>query len=89
MLEAMACGTPVVAAAHGGPLEVIRDGENGLLFPPNDPAALAVAIIQMAQEPEWRDRISRAARDEIVRNYDADRYTERIIELYQEILTHR
>ena len=89
MLEAMACGTPVVAAAHGGPLEVIRDGENGLLFPPNDPAALAVAIIQMAQEPEWRERISRAARDEIVRNYDADRYTERIIELYQEILTHR
>ncbi len=89
MLEAMACGTPVVAAAHGGPLEVIRDGENGLLFPPNDPAALAVAVIQMAQEPEWREKIIRSARAEVVKSYDADRYTEKIVELYHEVLKHR
>lgn len=47
-VEALACGTPVVAAAVGGLTEVVRDGENGLLIPAEDPAALASALGRLA-----------------------------------------
>ena len=42
ILEGMALKKPVIATAHGGPLEIIRSGESGVLVPPGDPAALAV-----------------------------------------------
>ncbi len=43
-VEALACGAPVVALARGGVLDVIRDGENGVLYEPEDPAGLAGAV---------------------------------------------
>ena len=43
-VEALACGTPVVASKVGGLREVVRDGENGLLIPADDPGALAEAL---------------------------------------------
>jgi glycosyltransferase involved in cell wall biosynthesis len=52
-VEALACGIPVVASAVGGLLEVVRDGENGLLVPPGDPAAVAAALDRLA-DPELR-----------------------------------
>jgi D-inositol-3-phosphate glycosyltransferase len=47
-VEALACGTPVVASSVGGLREVVRDGENGLLIPPEDPGALAAALGRLA-----------------------------------------
>lgn len=44
LLEAMAIGTPLVAAADGGPLEIVEEGRSGLFFPPGDEAALAAAV---------------------------------------------
>jgi D-inositol-3-phosphate glycosyltransferase len=49
-VEALACGTPVVAANVGGLREVVRDGENGLLIPPDDAVALAEALSRMLDE---------------------------------------
>jgi glycogen(starch) synthase len=60
-LEALAVGCPVIATAVGGVPEVVRDGENGLLVPPRDPAALAAAIARFFGDPELRARLSEAA----------------------------
>ncbi len=43
-VEALACGAPVVALARGGVLDVVRDGDNGALYEPDDPAGLAGAV---------------------------------------------
>jgi len=54
MLEAMACGKPVVATRQGGPLDVVVDGVTGLLVPPNDPPAMAAAIESLLSSEERR-----------------------------------
>lgn len=59
--EALACGTPVVASADGGLREVVRDGVDGLLVAPNDPADLAAALERVAQDDVLRARLASAA----------------------------
>jgi glycosyltransferase involved in cell wall biosynthesis len=61
VVEALAVGCPVIATAVGGVPEVVRDGENGLLVPPHDSAALAAAIARFFGDPELRARLSEAA----------------------------
>jgi glycosyltransferase involved in cell wall biosynthesis len=58
-VEALACGTPVIASNVGGLREVVRDAENGLLIPPNDPAALTVALVRLV-DPSLRERLGAA-----------------------------
>ena len=52
-IEAMACGVPVVSTRSGGPELIIDDGENGLLVPVRDPAALADGIRRVAEDPAF------------------------------------
>lgn len=61
VVEALAVGCPVIATAVGGVPEVVRDGENGLLVPPNDVAALAAAIRRFFESDELRRRLAAAA----------------------------
>jgi glycosyltransferase involved in cell wall biosynthesis len=61
VLEALAVGSPVIATAVGGVPEVVRDGDNGLLVPPNDAAALASAIRRVLNDDELRRRLAEAA----------------------------
>jgi glycosyltransferase involved in cell wall biosynthesis len=61
VVEALAVGTPVIATAVGGVPEIVRDGENGLLVRPGDPAAFAEAIRRFFAEPELRERLRAAA----------------------------
>ena len=62
LVEALACAMPVVVTAVGAAPDLIREGENGFLFPPKDPAALLAALFAaLAQRPRW-EAIGAAAR---------------------------
>jgi phosphatidylinositol alpha 1,6-mannosyltransferase len=63
--EALASGVPVVAPAAGGLLDLVRDGESGLLWAPDDPAALRGAVGALAADPEARAAYGRAARSSV------------------------
>ena len=69
LLEAMAAGTPVVAARSGGVTDVVRDGFNGLLFPPGDAPAAARAVRRMLNDAVAKELMRMAGRR------DAERWT--------------
>jgi glycosyltransferase involved in cell wall biosynthesis len=64
-VEALAVGTPVVSTAVGGVPEVVRDGENGLLVPARDPAALAAALRAVLTDDDLRGRLAAAAQPSV------------------------
>ncbi len=68
--EAMASGKPVIATAAGGPREMIEDGRTGLLIPPGDASALAVALERLASDPSLRRALGIAARQHAERHFD-------------------
>lgn len=68
--EAMACACPVVAADGGGTAELVgRDGTAGVLVPPEDPDAMALAIARLIEEPERRAAMGLAARERIATEF--------------------
>ncbi len=64
-VEALAVGVPVIATAVGGVPEVVKDGENGLLVPPNDPAQLAAAMSRVLKEDSLRNALADNARPSV------------------------
>jgi phosphatidylinositol alpha 1,6-mannosyltransferase len=60
--EGLAAGLPVVAPASGGPLDLVRPGHNGLLYPPDDPAAMRAAVTTLAADAPLRIRMGGHAR---------------------------
>jgi colanic acid/amylovoran biosynthesis glycosyltransferase len=70
LLEAMACGLPVVSSLVMGVPEVVDDGETGLLVRPGRPDLLAEAIERLAAAPDLRERMGRAGRRRVVEEFD-------------------
>ena len=86
ILEAMARRRPVVASAVGGVPEVITDGVDGLLVPPQDPPALADAIVALLADPALRERIADAGYRTVAERYSIDAQVKRIEAVYDEDL---
>ncbi len=82
VLEAMACGTPVVGFAAGGIPDMVRPGVTGLLAPPGDAAALRGAIAALLDGDEERARMSAACRSVAVGEYSVGVQAERYAALY-------
>jgi glycosyltransferase involved in cell wall biosynthesis len=80
--EAMAAGKPVIATRHGGPTEMVVEGETGFLIPPNDPNALASAIQNLLAHPEEAASLGRAGRRRFLEHFEMREYVQRIEKLY-------
>ncbi|MFF8227492.1 glycogen synthase [Streptomyces caelestis] len=87
-LEAMACGTPVVASAVGGIPEVVDDGRTGLLVPAGDgfEAGLARAMDSVLSDPEAARRMGGAGRERAVGEFGWDAVARRTVRLYEKIV---
>lgn len=79
VVEAMSLGKPVIATRPGGPEEIIRHGEDGLLVPPNDPTSLIEAILLYLSDPELSARIGLAARQRAL-EFTPERFAQRVLE---------
>ncbi|MFD6751382.1 glycosyltransferase, partial [Streptomyces anthocyanicus] len=87
-LEAMACGTAVVASRVGGIPEVVEDGGTGLLVPLDDDfeAGLTTALDCVLAEPETARRMGEAGRRRAVEEFGWDAVARRTVQLYEEVL---
>lgn len=82
---AAACGVPCVAARVGGLPEQVRDGENGLLFDPGDPASLALALSRLYREPGLRARLASGAKRLAQNQLSWKAHTDALISLYNTV----
>ena len=86
LLEAMACGKPVVATAVGGTPEMVINGATGILVPPADPLALANAIINILSDREMAKKMGMEGRKRVEEEFSIERYVRNIERIYEEIL---
>lgn len=86
ILEAMACGLPVIAASVGSIPSVIEDGVEGFLIPPGDADALARRMLQLSADAELCRRLGAAARLRVERQFSLDAMAGKILDVYRDIL---
>jgi glycosyltransferase involved in cell wall biosynthesis len=84
--EAMAHGKPVVASAVGGLLDLVVDGETGLLVPPRDPAALRAALDRLLGDRDLRRRLGAAGRERVRAHFSWEAATEATLAAYDQAL---
>ena len=86
LMEAAACGVPVVATHVGGVPELVRDGETGLLTPAGDAGALATALKRILGDTELRQRMSEVARRRAVEQFSVTRQVDSLLALWTKVL---
>jgi alpha-maltose-1-phosphate synthase len=84
-LEAMACGTAVVASRVGGIPEVVTDAETGLLVPPDDPGALAGALNMLLRDPGRAGIMGRLGRERAIASFGWPAIAAQTVALYSEL----
>jgi len=89
LIEAAAAGKPVVATNVGGVSEVVRDGNTGLLVPPNDPVAVATSIENLLADPEGARRMGDEGATWVRERFSEDRLADDITALYRELLERK
>lgn len=86
LVEAMACGLPVVATRVGGIPEVVEEGLTGLLVPPNDSRALAEAVNSLLDDPQRMRSMGAKGRQRVMEHFTWDKVAERMVGYFREIL---
>lgn len=88
LLEAMACGAPVVATSCGGFPELIENGVSGFLVPVNDPKALALRISELLADPKLRQDIGKNARKRVEELFSIERVLPTMVAAYEHAITN-
>jgi glycosyltransferase involved in cell wall biosynthesis len=86
LLEAAACGRAIVATDTPGCRDVVSDGENGLLVPVGDAAALAAAVRRLVDDSPLRREMGRCGRERVEREFSVARVVDDTLEAYRRIL---
>ncbi len=86
ILEAMAAARPVVATASGGVVDLVQDGETGLLVPPRDPAAMAAAIARLLEAPGYAEQLAAHAGTRARERFTMDRNAQQVMAVYDRLL---
>lgn len=86
LLEALACGVPVITVDRWGPGETVRDGETGLLVPPGDAGALAGCMLRLARDAALRARLGAAGRAWAGRNLGPERIVGGFVDVLRPLL---
>ena len=88
LLDAMACGKPIVATTAGGMPEVVQDGATGLLVPPRDHQAMADALVKLLTNPELRARMGAAGVTRVRAKFSVERMLQDTLEVYRRVAMH-
>jgi L-malate glycosyltransferase len=88
LLDAMACGKPIVATTAGGMPEVVADRETGVLVPPRDDEALAAAIIQLLDDEGRRRAMGAAGERRVRERFSTERMVQDTLKLYERVALH-
>jgi glycosyltransferase involved in cell wall biosynthesis len=89
LLEALALEVPALATNVGGPPELIRDGREGYLLAPEEPAAWAQAVRRVVEGPEQGRAMGRAGRLRIAEAFDVKHHVARVLALYERVLADK
>lgn len=87
VLQAMACGVPVVTTAVGAPADIVVDGTTGVLVPPSDPHALGHALHGLLTDSTRREMCRIAGADRVRGRYSWDRIGQETVAVYQGVVT--
>ena len=85
--EAMAMGLPVISTYHGGIPELVEEGVSGFLVPERDADALAQKLGYLLDHPETWAEMGRAGRNYVEQHYDLHKLNDRLVNIYQQLLT--
>ena len=86
LVEAMACGLPIVATDCGGTREALTSGVEGILVAPRDWRGMAEALRTLLRDPDMRKRMGRAGRARVEAEFELERQTGEFVALYREVL---
>jgi glycosyltransferase involved in cell wall biosynthesis len=88
LIEAAACGRPIVTTDVPGCREVVRHEENGLLVPTRDPVALAAALRRLILSPALREFLGRRGREIAVAEFGLEKVIAETLAVYGDLLSH-
>jgi glycosyltransferase involved in cell wall biosynthesis len=88
LLDAMACGKPIVATRAGGMPEVVVDGQTGLLVEPRDDAGMADAIVALLRDEGLRRRMGAAGQTRAHARFSAERMVQETLAAYERVALH-
>lgn len=89
VIEASACGLPVLVSEAGGLPEVVEDGVTGVIVPRDDPEAVSRALVRLAADPGLRRQLGQAGRARVQRLFEWSDCVESMLKIYQQLLQRK